>query len=85
MGKERLMLKQLAGIRVLESARQRACDLDRKPDRRKWRQKMCKLFSVDDHIVEPPGLWVDQVSAAHRNAEELLGFPMTVPAGMASS
>jgi hypothetical protein len=22
---------------------------------------MFKLFSVDDHIVEPPGVWVDRV------------------------
>jgi predicted TIM-barrel fold metal-dependent hydrolase len=26
-----------------------------------------KLFSVDDHIVEPPGVWVDRVPAAQRD------------------
>jgi predicted TIM-barrel fold metal-dependent hydrolase len=28
---------------------------------------MFKLFSVDDHIVEPPGVWVDRVPAAWRD------------------
>ena len=28
---------------------------------------MFKLFSVDDHIVEPPGVWVDRVPAAYRD------------------
>ena len=27
---------------------------------------MYRLFSVDDHIVEPPGVWVDRVPAAMR-------------------
>src|SRR4051794_37062339 len=27
---------------------------------------MYKLFSVDDHIVEPPGVWVDRVPAAYK-------------------
>jgi hypothetical protein len=28
---------------------------------------MFKLFSVDDHIVEPPGIWVDRVPAAYKD------------------
>ena len=28
---------------------------------------MYKLFSVDDHIVEPPGVWVDRVPAAYKD------------------
>ena len=28
---------------------------------------MYTLFSVDDHIVEPPGVWVDRVPAAMRD------------------
>ena len=28
---------------------------------------MFKLFSVDDHIVEPPGVWVDRVPAAYKD------------------
>lgn len=28
---------------------------------------MFKLFSVDDHIVEPPGVWVDRVPATYRD------------------
>ena len=28
---------------------------------------MFKLLSVDDHIVEPPGVWVDRVRAAYKD------------------
>jgi predicted TIM-barrel fold metal-dependent hydrolase len=28
---------------------------------------MYKLFSVDDHVVEPPGVWVDRVPSAMRD------------------
>ena len=29
---------------------------------------MFKLFSVDDHIVEPPGVWVDRVPSGAQGA-----------------
>ena len=27
---------------------------------------MHKLFSVDDHVVEPKGVWVDRVASAYK-------------------
>ena len=35
------------------------------PEGRRWR--VFRLFSVDDHIVEPPNVWVDRVPAAVRD------------------
>ena len=42
---------------------------------------MFKLFSVDDHVVEPPGVWVEQWGAEPARFQELSDFPLTVPEG----